>query len=77
MDGHSWNSKKQQGEFFCQCSCSPSRVPQKRSPLFGSDSDKRTAVYSSQVLIIGKAYDEPICNVHVENLLLQREYIID
>jgi len=77
MAGYSWNSRKQQGVFFCQCSAVPSRNSRARSPLFGSDCSENKAVYSRQILVIGKAYDEPICNVHVENLLLQRDYIID
>lgn len=32
---------------------------------------------SNRSYIIGRAYDEPLCGEHVENLLLQRNFIID
>lgn len=77
MDSHSWSSRKWQGTLFCQCQGSSCRNLYDRPPLSGSDGVRQGSVLSNQVLIIGKAYDEPICCVHVENLLLQREYIID
>ncbi len=76
MDGYSWSSRKQQGALLCQCG-PPAKTSSGQRPLFGSDSRSRGLVLSRQVLVIGKAYVEPICNVHVENVLLQRDYIID
>jgi hypothetical protein len=77
MDRHSWNSRKWQGAFSCPCTGSPCARAYTQPPLSGSDGSRRSAVLSNQVLVIGKAYDEPICSIHVENLLLQRDYIID
>ena len=77
MDRHSWSSRKWQGALLCPCRGSICARSYTRPPLSGSDGGRRNVVLSSQVLVIGKAYDEPICSVHVENLLLQRDYIID
>jgi hypothetical protein len=76
MDGYSWSNRKQQGALFCQF-CPQVGKPRGHQPLFGSDSAVRRSVLSSTVLVIGKAYDEPICNIHIENILLQRDFIID
>lgn len=77
MDRHSGNSRKWQGALLCPCTGSPCARSYNQPPLSGSDGSRRKAVLSNHVLVIGKAYDEPIYSVHVENLLLQREYIID
>ena len=77
MDSHSWNNKKLQGPLICPCMGFPAPRSLAPPPLFGSDGSRRKTALPNRILVIGKAYDEPICSVHVENLLLQREYIID
>lgn len=78
MNSHSWSDKKKQGALLFQGSHMP--CSQKTDAFTHS---RNRPVYrmhnvSNRLLLVGKAYNEPEdVSRRVENILLQRDFIID
>lgn len=78
MKSRSWSDKKKQCALLFQDSYMP--CSQQTDPFTYS---RKRCVYrihnvSNRLLLVGKAYNEPqdLCS-YVENILLQRDFIID
>ena len=77
MDSHSWSNRKLQGAIIIQDDeLSPGHLC--RGICYCRQGhDFNPAPLTKNFYIIGRAYNEPrVCN-HIENLLLQRNFIID
>ena len=77
MDSHSWSNRKLEGAIITQ---DDERAPGSLSHgicYCRHGNDMNPPPLTKNIYVIAKAYNEPrVCN-HIENLLLQRNFIID
>ncbi|MCG6929278.1 MAG: hypothetical protein LJE64_01875 [Desulfofustis sp.] len=76
MKGQSWSDKRKQGAILFHptnpaFADPPGVIPKSRALLLKAD--RRADAF----LIVGRAYNEPQTSNHVEDILLQRDFIID
>ena len=77
MDSFSRSNRKRQGAFLLQGVERPSaRVGNSPCDCCRKDADQPLPSFND-LYLIGRAYSEPQCCNHIENFLLQRNFIID
>ncbi len=76
MTNHSWNNKGIQGAILAQNSQLSSQNSQENISIKNNDIHS-SLTSAGNLFIISKAYIEPQIFTNIENLLLQRDFIID
>ena len=77
MDSHSWSNRKKQAAIISDNS---EKLPQKLAQggcLCRRGGRRLPPATTTHFYVIGKAYIEPQFCSHIENILLQRNFIID
>ncbi len=77
MNSHSWSNRKKQASIFTDTAEKSVRKSAPGKCICRAGDHRLPPATPTQFYLIGKAYSEPQACCHIENLLLQRNFIID